>query len=95
MNKEFAELLEEYLSSECGDYSMSYTWKWDDDSECVVATIKSTLNNNEKEVLFRYDEKERNLLIELSEDSWYETAEFEWSVKYFWMLVAPALWPEN
>ena len=31
------------------------------------------------------------LLIELSEDSWYETCEYKYNVKYFWMLVAPEL----
>ena len=95
MNKEFAELLEAYLASECGDYSMSYTWRWDEDCQWAVATIKNTMNNAEKDVNFRYDEENRNLLIEMSEDYWYETAEFDWTVKYFWMLVAPALWAEN
>lgn len=95
MNKDFAELLEAYLDSECGDFSMSYTWRWDDDLEMAIATIKSDYNGRSKEVNFRYDEKSRSLTIELSEGSFYETAEYEWSVKYFWMLVAPALWSEN
>ena len=31
--------------------------------------------------------------IELSEDSFYTTREFDETVKYFWMLVSPSLFP--
>lgn len=95
MNSNFSNRLEEYLSDECGDYGMSFRWKWDEDNEICETTISCKYNENEKIINFRYDEGKDDLLIELHEDSWYVTREFDSSVKYFWMLVAPALFPDN
>lgn len=95
MNSNFSKRIEEYLSDECGDYGMSYSWEWNEDSELCEATISCEHNENEKIVNFRYDEEKDDLLIELSEDSWYVTREYDSSVKYFWMLVAPTLFPNN
>jgi hypothetical protein len=95
MNKLFSELLNEYLDSECEDYSMSYKSEWSEDMNCCIVTIKCNYNDNYKDVNFRFNDDKKQLSIELSEDSWYETSEYEYTVKYFWMLVAPALFPEN
>lgn len=95
MNKLFAERLKEYLDSECEDYSMSYTWEWSEDMNYCIVTVKNDFNDNSKDINFRYNEVTGQLSIELSEDSFYETAEYEFTVKYFWMLVAPALFPNK
>lgn len=91
MNKEFSERLKEYLDSECDDYGLEYKWEWDEDYNLCRVTV-STGNIYpllETEVSFRYENE--SLMIELSEDSWYKTAEYDYTVKYFWMLIAAAL----
>ena len=93
MNDKFAKRLNEYLDSECGDYGMSYTWEYNLDNEYVEATIK--VDERTKEIVFTYDESNDMLSIELSEDCYYETKEYDWTVKYFWILVTPALFPGN
>jgi len=50
--------------------------------------------DNFKMLNFRYDKNNDDLLIELSEDSFYITREFDQTVKYFWMLIAPTLFPD-
>ena len=82
------EKLKEYLDSECSDYDMSYEVEYDESNEQYVATISRF--DKCVDIIFRIN-KNQNLKIELSPDSWYETEEFEWTVKYFWMLVAPKL----
>lgn len=95
MDNKFAKRLEEYLESECADYGFSYKWRWEPDTECVEVEISNELSiTNEstkksKLLNFRYNEKDDDLLIELSEDSFYVTREFNETVKYFWMLVSP------
>lgn len=95
MNKKFSERLTEYLDSECSDYSMSYTWEWNDDANYCEVLVKSDYSNREKCLKFKYNEEKDVLLIELGEDSFYETQEFDFTVKYFWMVVSPALFPEH
>jgi len=95
MNNKFQERLTEYLDSECSDYSMSYKWEWNEDTECCEVEVKSDYSGNFKCLNFRYNEKKDDLSIELSEDSFYETREFDWTVKYFWMLISPSLFPES
>jgi len=96
MNDKFNKRLEEYLSSECGDYDMTYTWKWNEDTACCEVQVKrDDYSQLSTELNFRYNEKNDDLEIELSEDSFYTTREFDYSVKYFWMLVAPALFPKT
>ena len=96
MNENFEKRLKEYLDSECDDYDMAYFIDKDDTSEfwCQVQVFRND-NWTTKWVNFKYDETKDVLLIELSEDSFYETKEYDYSVKYFWMLVAPALFPNN
>lgn len=96
MNENFEKRLKEYLDSECDDYDMGYFIDKDDTSEfwCQVQIFRND-SGNTKWVNFKYDETKDVLLIELSEDSFYETKEYDYSVKYFWMLVAPALFPNN
>lgn len=89
MNKKFANRLTEYLDSECDDYDLNYDYKWEEDLGCCEVIITREHYNESKTLYFQYDEQRDNLLIELSEDSFYETKEFDWSVKYFWMLISP------
>ena len=93
MNKQFATRLTEYLDSECDDYGMEYDYKWCEDTKCCIVEVKSDYGRKSKELNFRYDEKKDNLLIELSEDSFYQTCEYDYTVKYFWMLISPSLFP--
>jgi hypothetical protein len=44
---------------------------------------------------FKYTEEVDDLEIELSEDSFYGTREFDETVKYFWILVSPSIFPET
>jgi len=95
MNKKFTDRLREYLDSECSDFGLDYDYKWCEDTRCCEVEIKRNYSENNKWLYFRYNEKEDNLLIELSEDSFYETREFDETVKYFWMLVSPSIFPNN
>lgn len=95
MNKKFIDRLEEYLSEECSDFGLQYNYKWNEDTDCCEVTITSNYSEYDKDLNFRYNQENDDLLIELSEDSFYETREFDYTVKYFWMLVSPALFPTN
>jgi len=97
MNSNFAERLKEYLESECSDYGMKYKWLWDEDYNwCnVTISLENYYPELEVDLHFRYDEKKDSLLIELSEDSFYETREFDQTVKYFWMKVSPVLFSNH
>lgn len=95
MNEKFAKRLEEYLQSECSDYGLKYTWKWDEDCNCCEVIISSENNDNKKYLNFKYIERTDDLEIELSEDSYYITREFDYSVKYFWMLISTTLFTNN
>ena len=96
MKEEFVKRLENYLSSECEDYAMVYKWEWNEDTEiCQVEVKRDDHTQNIKYLNFRYNELEDDLTIELCEDSFYITREFDHTVKYFWMLTAPALFPNN
>ncbi len=96
MNKNFTERLNEYLESECSDFDMAFDYKWNEDTCCCEVRIYRTNNEKlEKYINFRYSEFKDVLKIELSEDSFIETEEFNYTVKYFWMLVSPSLFPNN
>jgi len=95
MNDKFVELLNEYLDSECSDYSMKYSYEWNSDTECCDVTITNDYNKRNTVICFRYNKEKNSLEILLNEDfdGWYETAEHNHTVKYFWMLVAPEIFP--
>lgn len=93
MNKKFANRLEKYLESECSDFDLTFFWEWNEDLEACEAKISR--DDYSKYILFKYDENRDDLLIELSEDSYYITREFDETVKYFWMLISPTLFPDN
>ena len=92
MDIKFTKRLEQYLESECDDYDMSYSWEWCEDTQNCEVEIKR--NDLVKHLNFRYDSKKDDLSIELCEDSFYTTREFDYSVKYFWMLISPTLFPD-
>jgi hypothetical protein len=96
MNEKFAKRLQEYLESECSDYDLKFSLQWNEDCGCCDVTIlRDDHNQNTKEVRFKYDKEKDDLLIELSEDAYYITREFDQTVKYFWMLICPALFPNK
>lgn len=92
MNEKFSNRLQEYLESECSDYNLTFSWEWDDSCECCNVTIKR--DNYTKLLRFKYDELKDDLAIEVCEDCYYTTREFDYTVKYFWMLISPTLFPE-
>lgn len=93
MDKAFILRLTEYLNSECDDYGMNYDYEWSEDEGCCNVTITTDRNDRSTCLKFRYNEEKDDLEIELSENSYYTTREFDESVKYFWMLVSPSLFP--
>lgn len=93
MNKEFRERLEEFLNSECDDYGLQYSYEYDEENESCDVEITSDYNSNSKCLVFNYDEKKDDLTLELVEGSFYKVREFDYTVKYFWLLVAPAMFP--
>jgi hypothetical protein len=64
----------------------------------VILIWHSTINGKKIQRVARLkfiEATNDELEIELSEGSFYETREYDYSVKYFWMLVAPSLFPNN
>ena len=95
MNNKFTSRLEEYLISECSECDILYEWEWCEDTECCVVKLENQYLEDLICINFRYNAENDYLLIELSEDCFYETREFDSTVKYFWMVVAPALFAIN
>ena len=56
-----------------------------DDNEYYSIDIKSGHGSKEKTLRFKYDRKEDEIYVELSEDTYELTRSFDWQVKYFWM----------
>jgi len=74
----------------------SYKWEWCEDIGCCeVEIIRDNRKEYTKHLSFKYNENKDDLSIELSEDSFETTREFDSTVKYFWMLIAPAVFPDN
>lgn len=95
MNDKFQKRLCAYLDSECSDYDLEYSWEWDEDCNwCDVKIFQDRGTRESKEIHFRYNQQSDDLSIELSEDSFYVTREFDQTVKYFWMLISPTLFPD-
>jgi len=96
MNAKFANRLQEYLESECSDYDLKFSWEWNEDCGCCDVTIlKDDHTQYTKELRFKYDKEKDDLRIELCEDSFYTTREFDHTVKYFWMLISPTMFPDS
>jgi hypothetical protein len=91
MNYKFIDRLIEFLDHECEDYGLSYSWEWNKDTQCCDVEIKR--DDHLFCVAFWYNEDEDALEIELTEGDWYITNEYDSSVRYFWIMVAPALFP--
>lgn len=89
--KKAIDRLTEFLDSECSDYDMSYDYELED----LNFDIEITARNPERvsNIFMRYNEDTEQLEIELSEDCYYEIKEWDWTVKYFCMLVSPDLFP--
>lgn len=101
MNKEELENLKGYkevselINGELDDYSYFEVGelKWndsygsydeEDEEEHYIVEITGW-NNKTKSLAFNYNVKEDKIEVELSEDSFYETNNYDYKVKYFWM----------
>ena len=90
MKKEFADRLNEYLKSELSDFGLDYSWEWIEDCQhCEVTIWRDIVPKRETTINFKYEHDE--LFIELSEDSFYITREYDETVKYLWMLIGANL----
>lgn len=90
MTKEFADRLNEYLESELSDFSLDYSWEWNEDNNsCEVKIWRGV--NPPVETIINFKFNGSDLEIELSEDSYYVTREYDSTVKYLWMLLGSRL----
>ena len=87
MKKNFKKRLNEYLSSECDDYDLSYELEWNEDIAAYEAEITRLSNS----VIVNFKFMHGDLMIELTEDNYVRTREFDQTIKYFWMLICPKL----
>ena len=95
MKKNFINRLTEFLDSECSDYDLSYDFEWIEDcGYCEVAIKRDDHHQRVKYVNFKYIESSDDLEVEFGEDCFYKTREFDSSVKLFWMLISPSLFPD-
>lgn len=94
----FVRKLTEFLDSETDDYSLAYeispidddgvvevlTWVYGDNKEIIKEETKNS-------TYWKFEDNE--LKIEMGEDtdSWEAVADYNWTVKYFWMMVSPYL----
>lgn len=93
MNKKFIERLTEFLESEATDYGLEYNYEYDSDCEWCDVQIKLEHRPEKKcTVQIRYNEEKDDLSFEMYEDNWETIREFDHTVKYFWMYVAPKIW---
>lgn len=86
----FKERLEEFLNSELSDYSLKYLLEFDENYENCEVIISD--GNEEFSIDFQYDINKDNLLVCMYEDIFEVTREFDWTVKYFWQILAPKFW---
>lgn len=88
----FRKRLNEFLNSECDDYDIGYEIEEDmNEDEFSSVDVKIKRFENEIYINFKYDSMKNDLKLELSDDSYYTVREFDYTVKYFWMLVSPVL----
>ena len=90
MNNNFKKRLEEFLDSECEEYGLIYTWKWIDECDFCEVELENNTDFNFT-LFFKYNEENDDLLINTYEDVYEIVREFDWRVKYFWILVSPKL----
>lgn len=89
MNENFNKRLNEFLDSECDDFDLSYKFEYDEDLNlCNVEVFRL---DKSIDINFKYDNKDDDLSIELTEDNYNIIREFDWTVKFFWMLVSSEL----
>jgi hypothetical protein len=91
MKKEFRKRLIEFLDTECFDYSIEYSIEEIDGWDGCEVTLRNS--HSEAYIEFKYDNDKDDLLINIYEDIYEATREFDWTVKYFWQQVSPQLWP--
>ncbi len=93
----FVEELTRFMDSETDGYSLGYhISEIDDDGGIEVVTWRH--GDTEKEVkedsknstYWRWDPINKSLMIEVGEDTdvWEVVCYYDWTVKYFWMMVA-------
>ena len=86
----FKERLDEFLNSELGDYPFKYLLEFDENYENCEVIISDGVE--EFSIDFQYDTEKDDLRICMYEDIYEVTREFDWTVKYFWQVLAPMFW---
>ena len=89
-HNEFVPKLEEFLDSECDDYGIDYQYELENN----YASVDLSLHGEVKTTVY-FKHENRQLYINMGEDSWYKVDFFDRTVKYFWVKVAPDLWGDN
>jgi len=84
------ECLKEFLESELGDYSRTFSYKIEpsEESDNTFYYGVEILNVGERHqsMNFKYGADTKKLFIDLYEDTWEEITTYDWRVKYFWMI---------
>ena len=94
MNKKFVEKLTEFLESECSDYGLVYDLTLSDYHDNAV-TVTIFRENTDSTIDVEFRMKDNDIEIEIADGCWEVVREYDYTVKYFWMLVSPALFPNN
>lgn len=103
INYRFAQKLEAFLDSECDDYDILSETVFD---EISLNKAQVTLSRNGYSVSLKfryipnryvplYDEVHDDIALCMYEDCYEIVREYDLTVRYFWMKVAPRLFPVN
>ena len=87
MNNKFVKRLTGFLEMECEYYGVEYSYEWC--SDCKWCNVTLNRFGDFITIPFRYDEEKDDLSLDMYEDNWKTVREFDWTVKYFWMVVSP------
>lgn len=83
------ECLKEFLESELGDYSHTFSYKIEpsEEDDPVFYYDVEILKDDERHqcLSFKYEADSNKLFVDLCEDSWEEITTYDWRVKYFWI----------
>ncbi len=92
MNKKFKKRLTDFLDSEVKDYEIKYKIESEEEYGCAIELEKY---NNICYLSFQYIPEKDELELEMNDSNFEVVREFDWTVKYFWMLVAPSIFGER
>ena len=90
MENGIQEKLEEFLKHELEDFGIEYKIVYEDGT-CYV-DFKSEMGN---ESTAYFSVENDNLRIDMFDDHWETIKWWDWSVKHFWIKIAPEIWPTS